>query len=179
MARYAAFLRGMNLGKRRITNEDLCACFSALGCAQVSAFLASGNVVFESKLKDEAKVQALIEKGLKEALNYTVPTFLRSADEVCAIAAHQPFTEDQVKASRGKPQVGLLATSPGAAARKLVLSLSTTDDCLDIHGRELYWLPSGGILETGLDLKAIEKALGPMTVRTFNTMERLTAKHFT
>lgn len=31
MTRYAAFLRGMNLGGRRITNSDLCACFEAMG----------------------------------------------------------------------------------------------------------------------------------------------------
>ena len=48
MARYVAFLRGMNLGRRRITNDALRAEFEALGFGGVATFLASGNVIFES-----------------------------------------------------------------------------------------------------------------------------------
>ena len=44
--------------------------------------------------------------------------------------------------------------------------------------RELYWLPSGRMLETTLDLKAIERLLGPLTMRTKNTVEQIAAKHF-
>ena len=46
MARYAAFLRGMNLGGRRITNRDLAAAVTGLGFEDVETFRASGNVIF-------------------------------------------------------------------------------------------------------------------------------------
>jgi hypothetical protein len=46
MSRYVAFLRGMNLGGRRISNDDLRSRFEALGCEDVATFRASGNVVF-------------------------------------------------------------------------------------------------------------------------------------
>ena len=46
MARYAAFLRGMNVGGHRLTNEQLRAHFHTLGFAEVETFRASGNVVF-------------------------------------------------------------------------------------------------------------------------------------
>ena len=39
-----------------------------------------------------------------------------------------------------------------------------------------YWMPIGGASE--LDLKAIERALGPMTLRTMGTIEQMAGKHF-
>ena len=51
-------------------------------------------------------------------------------------------------------------------------------DLLAFGERELYWLPSGGILETALDIPAIESAVGPTTRRTKGTIEQMAAKHF-
>ena len=36
----------------QITNDELCGCFSAMGLAEVSAFLASGNVIFRVHCAD-------------------------------------------------------------------------------------------------------------------------------
>lgn len=166
----------MNLGGRRIKNDELCACFVRMGFVGVSAFLASGNVVFEAAGDDTAELGGRIEEGLRSDLGYEVPTFLRSAEEVRAIAGRQVFSEEEM-ATRGKLQVMLLARTAGGAARKTVLSLETDRDRLALHGRELYWLPSGSILDSELDLAAIERSLGPATMRTRRTLERLAAKH--
>jgi len=50
-------------------------------------------------------------------------------------------------------------------------------DRLLLDERELYWLPSGGILDSGLDMKRIEGLLGAMTMRTKGTLEQIAAKH--
>ncbi len=86
MDRYVAFLRGMNLGGRRITNEDLRSHFEALGCEEVATFRASGNVILTAN-EEEEPLAARLEAGLEERLGYAVPIFLRSADELPAIAA--------------------------------------------------------------------------------------------
>ncbi len=108
----------------------------------------------------ETALAKKVEAGLGEALGYEVPVFLRSGAEVAAIAAQEPFDAKLVEASKGKLQVSLLAKKPTAAARRKVLALASDEDPLAIDGRELYWLPSGGLLESELDLKAIEAALG-------------------
>jgi uncharacterized protein (DUF1697 family) len=177
MPSHVAFLRGMNLGGRRIKNEELRAEFEALGFAEVACFRASGNVVF-SATGSEAKLTSEIEAGLGEALGYEVPVFLRSAKELSALAAHEPFEAAKVKASKGKPQVALLSKKPTAKARNRVLAESSDEDRLAIEGRELYWLPSGGISDSELDLKLLEKAVGPWTMRTMGTIEQIVAKHF-
>ncbi len=66
---------------------------------------------------------------------------------------------------------------PSATARKKVLALAGKEDLLAIEGRELYWLPSGGLLESGLDLKAIEAAVGLDTRRTMGTIEQIASKY--
>jgi uncharacterized protein (DUF1697 family) len=176
--RYVAFLRGMNLGGRRIKNTELREEFEALGFSAVGCFRASGNVVFEAGGADEAKLTEQIEAGLGEALGYEVPVFLRSRDELRGVAEREPFGSAAVKSSRGKLQVAFLQAKPTAVARGKALALSTDADRLAVDGRELYWLPSGGISESELDLKAIESAVGLWTMRTMGTVEQIAAKYF-
>ena len=172
MGRYVAFLRGMNLGRRRITNDELCDYFRSLGFTDVSAFLASGNVIFDASRVAASKITARIEKGLRSTLRYEVPTFIRTAVEVTAMAEQTPFIDTLVKAG-GKIQVVLFASKPGDAPRKRVLALGTKEDHLSIVGRELYWLPRGKLTDSELNLTLIEATLGPMTMRTKRTLERL------
>jgi uncharacterized protein (DUF1697 family) len=179
MARYAAFLRGMNLGGRRITNVELCRHVFELGFEDVASFRASGNVVFSAGGGEAIGALAQrIEDGLAAALGYDVPVFARTAAQVLAIAAHEPFQASAVEASAGKLQVALLSAKPSAKARKAALALASDEDRLAIHESELYWLPSGGMLDSALDLKAIVKLLGSTTMRTKGTMDQLAAKFF-
>ena len=87
--RYAAFLRGVNLGKRTVKSAELKAAFEAMGFADVKTLLASGNVLFEAKtgkgLKDK------IEAGLKAQFSFDVPIVLRTMDELKAMAKANPF----------------------------------------------------------------------------------------
>jgi uncharacterized protein (DUF1697 family) len=178
MSRLVAFLRGMNLGGRRIKNEDLRRHFEALGFEDVATFRASGNVIFSASGREaEGKLARRVEAGLAERLGYEVPVFLRSLDEVAAIAAQTPFDPGAVKKSAGKLQVSLLTKKPSAAACKKALALATDADLLAIEARELYWLPGGGTLDSDLDLRAIEALLGPDTRRTMGTIEQIAAKY--
>lgn len=178
MRRYVAFLRGMNLGNRRIKNPELQAEFVQLGFEDVATFRASGNVVFAAASGEaRARLTERIEAGLLEGLGYEVPVYLRSAAEVVEIAAREPFPAADVAASKGKLQVTMLRSEPSPAAREQALALSTEADRLAIAGAELYWLPSGGVSESELDLKAVEAALGPGTQRTVGTIEQIAAKH--
>jgi len=178
MDRYVAFLRGMNLGGRRITNEELRSHFEALGCEQVATFRASGNVILVCDGETEAKLTSRLEAGLGERLGYEVPVFLRSSAELGAIAAHEPFEPKRIEASKGKLQIALLTKKPAVAASRKALALSTDDDRLAIEGRELYWLPNGGLSESDLDLKSLATILGPTTIRTKSTIDQIAQRHF-
>jgi uncharacterized protein (DUF1697 family) len=176
MPKCAAFLRGVNLGRnRRISGAELRSLFEEIGFSDVDTFRTSGNVVFAAPRKPAA---ARIEKALAESTGFEVTVFLRSAGEVRAIAAHQPFERKLVEASTGKLQVAMLPAKPAARVRKDVLAMATDEDRLAFGDRELYWLPSGLMRDSGLDLTATEKLLGPWTMRTMGTIELIAAKYF-
>lgn len=179
MDRYVAFLRGVNLGShRRVGNEDLRRYFEEMGFGDVATFRASGNVIFATPRREaEGKLTERVEAGLAERLGFDVTVFLRSCEEVAEITAQEPFDPKVVGRSKGKLQVSLLMKKPSAAARKKALALATDEDLLAIEGRELYWLPSGGTIDSELDLKAIEAILGLDTRRTMGTIEQIAAKH--
>ncbi|HEX5897731.1 MAG TPA: DUF1697 domain-containing protein [Thermoleophilaceae bacterium] len=173
--RYAAFLRAVNLGRnRRVSGAELRAIFEKLGLEDVASFRTSGNLVFEAP----RDMTAQIEKALESELGYDVGVYLRTAAELREIASHDPFKPAETKASKGKLQVSLLSDKPTAAKRKQVLALATDQDRLAFGKRELYWLPSGGTMESELDRKAIDALLGPTTMRTKGTVEQLAAKYF-
>jgi len=179
MPRYAAFLRGINVTGRRVTNEGLRACFERLGLDDVATFRASGNVVFGADGGEAVPALARrIERGLAESLGWEVPVFARTAAQMRAIAAKEPFSAEALAASAGRVQVALLGGRPPAAARKQVLALASEEDRLALAGTELYWLPRAGMGVSALDLQAIERALGAFTVRTRGTIDQIAARWF-
>jgi uncharacterized protein (DUF1697 family) len=179
VARYAAFLRAVNLGgNRRVSSAELRSCFEDAGLEEVGTFRTSGNVVFAAGRESRARLAKRIEGALEQALGYEVPIFLRSAAEVDAIAAERPFPAKLVEASAGKLQVALLPGKPTAQRRKRALALQTDDDRLAFGDCELYWLPSAGTMESSLDRKQLDELVGPTTVRTKGTIEHLAAKFF-
>ncbi|MEA2466779.1 MAG: hypothetical protein QOJ57_905 [Thermoleophilaceae bacterium] len=170
MASYAAFLRAINVGGRRITGEELCVPFSdGLGFSDVSSFRASGNVVFTAP---EQPPEGRIEFGLEKALGYDVEVFVRTRAEVLALAAAEPFEPG------AKFHVMFLKRLPPAEAQERALALGTDDDRLAFGERELFWRPRGRMTDSELDLKAIGKLIGSNTMRTSGTVEQIAAKYF-
>lgn len=179
MPRYAAFLRGVNLGaKRKTGSAELRSCFERIGLEGVETFRTSGNVVFDAGRESRAKLAGRIEHGLAKAFGFEVTVFLRDAHQIRAIASKQPFPAKLVEASDGKLQVALLPAKPRAGARKEALDAATDEDRLAFGDLELYWLPSGLMRDAGLNLTALEKLVGPWTMRTQGTLELLAAKYF-
>jgi uncharacterized protein (DUF1697 family) len=173
--RYAAFLRAVNLGRnRRVTSAQLKSLFEEVGAQDVATFRTSGNVVFEAS-RDMVRE---LEGHLEKALGHELVIFLRTASEVKEIAARTPFPAKDVERSKGKLQVSLLEKKPSAATQKKALALATDQDRLTFGKRELYWLPSGGTMESELDRNALDKLIGPTTMRTKGTVEQLVAKYF-
>jgi len=179
MPRYAAFLRGVNLGsRRRAGSAELRSCFERAGLDSVETFRASGNVVFDAGRESRAALTGRVERGLAEDFGFDVTVFLRTGREMERIATSQPFPAKLATASKGKLQVAMLPGKPSASARKQAMGLATGEDRVAFGDRELYWLPSGGTRDSALDLGALEKLVGPWTMRTKGTIELLWVKYF-
>ncbi len=176
---HAAFLRGVNLAsRRRVSNDDLRATFEQLGLRSVSTLRASGNVVFGGVRRgSEGDLRDAIEQALADRFGFAVPTYLRSAAQLKALVAADPFADASNRASR-KLQIALLARRPPPRERHQVLEQATDEDLLSFGDRELLWLPTAATQRSDLDLRRIEELIGPWTMRTMNTIEEIVARHF-
>jgi uncharacterized protein (DUF1697 family) len=90
MTKYIAFLRGINVGNIRIKMTDLKAAFESMNCAEVSTYLQTGNVVFNSE-KTTNDIKTTLEKGLSETFKYAAYVLIYPFDSLTDIIAQCPF----------------------------------------------------------------------------------------
>ncbi|MDB6113265.1 MAG: hypothetical protein JWQ62_210 [Lacunisphaera sp.] len=140
MPHYIAFLRGINLGKRRPEMAGLRRLFEKLKFTEVSTFIASGNVIFASRIADSAKLEKQIQDHLQKSLGYGVDTFVRTRAEVAAVAAFRPFAHADMEHPDHTLYAGFLQTALSPAQAKQMRSARTDVDDFWVEGREYYWL---------------------------------------
>jgi uncharacterized protein (DUF1697 family) len=177
MAKLVAFLRAINVGGHVVTMSDLRKQFGACGYAKVETFIASGNVIFETRAAPKAAARR-IETRLHEQLGYEVHTFVRTADELAGVLAARPFPDADVRAAKTHC-VGFLAEPLTAKQQQALRELATRYDDLQVRGREVFWLSRRLQGQSDFSNAALERKLGVRsTFRGMNTIVRLSAKHF-
>ena len=174
MARFAAFLRAVNVGGRVVKSDALRKAFEAAGAADPETFLASGNVVFSSK--GVKGLDTMIAAELGKALGFEVPVFVRTLEEVRAAALHAPFPEKDVDRFPTY-LVGFLSKELDAAGVERLSLISSPDDRFHVLGRDFWWLSRHRQSDPAITGRQLEKALGqPTTLRNVNTIRRMAEK---
>lgn len=177
MPRYFAFLRAVNVGGRTVKMEELRRLFESFGFRGVETFIASGNVVFETRARDAAALEKRIEAGLREALGFEVVTFVRTEGELAAVADGEPFPPAELDAA-GALNVVFLKEALGAEAERRLMKLRTEIDDFSVRGREVFWLCRKKQSESAFSNNAFEKAVGARaTFRGLNTVKRMSASY--
>lgn len=90
MTRYAAFLRGVNVGGVTLKMADVAAVFTAAGFTAVKTVLASGNVLLDSS-SSAAAVRTTAEAALRENFGYDAWVLAYPLEAVADISASYPF----------------------------------------------------------------------------------------
>jgi uncharacterized protein (DUF1697 family) len=90
MTRYAAFLRGVNVGGVNMKMADVAAALTDAGFTNVRTILASGNVVLDADTT-AAKVRTKAEAALRDAFGYDAWVLVYDLETVRAIAKDYPF----------------------------------------------------------------------------------------
>lgn len=171
MTRYAAFLRGVNLGTRTVKSADLLVVFERLGLSGVKTLLASGNVMFDAD--DAAELlRPRIETALEQKFGFAVGAVLRTRQELQALVASDPFAGKTEHADL-KLYVTLLAT-PEADRLPLPCGLAGDFEVVKCTKSEIfheaYRMPGG---RYGAGATLIGKGLGKSvlwTNRNWNTI---------
>lgn len=177
MPRYIAFLRAINVGGHVVKMDVLRREFEALGLSNVETFIASGNVVFEASERSAPRLEGRIAARLARSLGYEVATFVRTAEELSGIAAHDPFPEAAMKAENASLYVGFVANRLSPTAKRALLALRTKTDDLHTHRREIYWLSTTGFSRAEFSPARMERTLGiEATFRSVTTVRKMAAR---
>lgn len=179
MSLTACFLRAVNVGGRRATNDDLVSAATTAGFERVATYQAAGNLVLDPGGRDEHAVAAALEDALRAVLGFTTEVVVRDGPQLRAALAVVPWGDQQVEQALGKPQVLLCRTTPDAQTAQRALALSTPADPLVLVGRDLHWLPTAGTGRSALDTRQLQELLHPATARTVGTLERLVERFLT
>ena len=116
MAKYIAFLRGINVGGNKIIKMDLLKkLFESMKFKNVETFIQSGNVIFESKESNQNVLENKIEKLLEKKLGFEVKILIRTKEGLEKIAKKSPFKDK--KDENMKVYVVFLSAEPKTAPK--------------------------------------------------------------
>lgn len=106
MTKYAAFLRGINVGgNKTISMAVLRQAFESLGLENVKTLLASGNVLFETQATDARALTQSIEQTIRKTFGLDVSVILRTRRNLQQLLEANPFRGIKVT-----PQTRLFVT---------------------------------------------------------------------
>jgi uncharacterized protein (DUF1697 family) len=171
--RYAALLRGINVGgNRKVAMADLRELLAGLGYDDVTTYLQSGNAVFSTAGSSPAALSAAIEERLAGKFGAPVRVIIRTAAELAGVVGASPLPDGPENPSRFF--VAFLSAAPDPQTVQEIEAQSFDPDRIWISGKEAYlWCP-GGAADTTLTHSFIEKRLGvTATARNWNTVTKL------
>jgi uncharacterized protein (DUF1697 family) len=171
--RYVALLRGINVGGRTLVKmADLKACFEQLGFEDVSTYIASGNVLFESDEDDAAGLATTIEDAIEQRFELPVKVVVLDRASYARIvkAIPKPWIGD------GSLRANVAFVRRGTDAREVVRDLEpdpAVEEVKAIKGAVL-WATRRDALNRSVMRKLIAgAAYKELTVRNLNTTLKL------
>jgi uncharacterized protein (DUF1697 family) len=173
MTQRVAFLRAVNLGRRRVPMARLRSLVEdAFGAEGVRTYLNSGNVVFGAtgaRTALEGELASIFER----AFGFEVTTFVRSATEIGRIVDARPFR----LAGGDTHFVTFMKATASASTRRALEDLSNDFDTLVVQGRDVHWRMRGKSTDTKIPKRAWEKVLGTnsSTSRNMTMLRKLAA----
>lgn len=172
--RYVALLRAVNVGGRVVKMDELKTIFAMPGFKNISTYIQSGNVLFDSAETDTTKLEKKIESKLLKALNYEVTVFLKTHEDLAGIIENNPYG--------GEPEgknlyLSFLSGAPLKDNIKLLDALKAPEEAFAIIDTACYLLfPAKTYGTTKLSNTNLEKKLKVRaTTRNWNTVNKLAA----
>jgi uncharacterized protein (DUF1697 family) len=170
---YVALLRGINVGgKTLIKMADLKSCIEALGLDDVSTFIASGNVLFETRRRDAAGLEGEIERAIEERFGLQVKVVVLDR------AAYARIVKTIPKAWVGDASLraNVAFVRRGTDPKKVVRELAPDPAIEEVKpiGGAILWATKRDALNRSVMRKLIGgAAYKDLTVRNLNTTLKL------
>ncbi|HPI96996.1 MAG TPA: DUF1697 domain-containing protein [Gammaproteobacteria bacterium] len=170
-----AILRGINVsGHKKIKMEDLKKMFEDSGCTDVTTYIQSGNVIFNSEIDNNSELKQILEKAIKDTFGFDVPVIIRSHEDLQNILNNTPCGSINLEADGAKYLLTMLAEAPDTDKVETLMSYVKEPEQLVVKEENIYLYCPNGYGETKLSNVFIEKKLGVQaTTRNWKTITKL------
>lgn len=171
--RYLALLRGINVGgKTLVKMADLKACLERLGFDDVSTYIASGNVLFESGKDETGKLETRIERAIQQQFRLPVKVVVLDRPRYARIVKAIPKAWVGDASLRANVAFVRRGTDPRQVVRELQPD-PAIEEVKAVHGA-ILWATKRDALNRSVMRKLIGgAAYKELTVRNLNTTLKL------
>ena len=141
--KYLALLRAINVsGKSKASMKEIRECFEEQGFENVSTYVNSGNVLFESDEKDETKLVKMGEKAIEKQLGFPVSMLVMSAKNFISAIDHAPDWWADGSPDMRHDAIFVIPPAKPNDMIKEIGSLEEGDEKIASSGNIIFWTVS-------------------------------------
>lgn len=174
--KYIGLLRAVNVGgKNKIKMVDLRAALEAIDLQQVSTYIQSGNIIFDSDDAEDTLHQR-IESHIEQRFGFHIDVILRTVSDFERMIVNCPFLQN-LESTLSNPTdlyVALLNEPLNHEAVATLARYASADEQYRVVGRDIYLLLKHGMGQSKLGPQ-IQKLGAPATLRNWKTILKLHA----
>jgi uncharacterized protein (DUF1697 family) len=175
MPTFIAFLRAVNVGKRKYPMAELRDALTAAGFEEVETHIQTGNVLFRTSMRSRKKVVDALEKAMLEDRGFEVPVVLMTPQELTEV-----YDEARALGGGKKLQghyVSLLAEPPSKEGTKALEARSGDGEDVRVGHRAVHlMLTTRPFNEATTGNAEVERHLGVATTRNLTVITKLAEK---
>jgi uncharacterized protein (DUF1697 family) len=172
MSTFLSMLRGINVGGRnQIKMADLKVLYEELDLTNVTTYIQSGNVIFNSKAEKQLALK--IKNKIYERYKFEVPVIIRTPEQLKKVIDGNPFTKE-TKISADNQYIVFLDKEPDMERINKLKSESYEPEKYLILGKEIYLYCHNGYGKTKLTNNYFENKFSvAATTRNWRTVNEL------
>ena len=169
MARYVAFLRGINLGStNKVSMPRLRELTEGLGYTNVLTYINSGNLILTAT-DPATTIEQRLAGAIRDELGLKVDVAVRTPARLATIVAENPFPDGDP----GYVTVAFLTEAAPAEAKRRVAEVATEAEPFVFAGQEVYVHYTPGQARSKLAAKFSDILGVSATVRNFRTVTKV------
>jgi uncharacterized protein (DUF1697 family) len=174
MSECVALIRGINVGRgKRVAMADLRDMMVGLGHTNVRTLLNSGNVLFQSKRPNVAKIAASIEAAIGETCGFSAAVTVITAQELDRIVDENPLLH--IVGDHARHLVAFVTHPKHIETLRPMLEEVWTPNALGITERAAYLWCATGLLDSKFLQAFSRRAAATVTTRNWATVLKLQA----
>jgi uncharacterized protein (DUF1697 family) len=174
LVKYISILRGINVGgNRKILMADLKSMYEDLGFSDVTTYIQSGNVIFNTSITNPAKLEEIIKNSIAKNFGFDVPVIIRSIEEMQQVISENPFLNN-ADFDPKKLYVTFLSEPIDMVHENNIIPQDYLPDQFKILGQHIYVYYAEKISSSKLIQSLFEKQYKvTATTRNWNSVNKL------